>query len=692
VEEGAEQKIFKFRDARQERIHQRLQLVGSGTPSYFKDICRLRDTQPLFDTTTHLASHLLREIEKSLRDVLLVFINISDKPKDDGHKWEIRQILKGVDIPDDNPIATLWLRHAPTLARRAHRDNLLPPRPADDTFQQFLDEMESVFDVVLTSFESKYLNVHAVLDTKLLIENPTNGDAKWLKVNVPNNQAALGYFIDRLNNPNWLAPLLAEGLFDRPPAPIYESEKNTTFFPPWSLSKYLIRMSKVESVDVKNLVGEILLGIESTNFIIHLDILEATCSLPDDLANQVAEKELVWLRTLRSIGHLVPDKFSDLTVYLAKLNHHVTALQIAETALGFVPAETNEISAADNYLGPDPQTRMDRWDYGQFIHKSWEPLAEADWQGSLNLFCDLLVEFLERKYPERVERAESYSYIWHHAIEYDEDGLANRLVTTIRSVAEFALASDPSRITQILETLEGYRWDVFGRIGLHLLRLYPADAQAEIRKRLLSEDNFQDVGLFHEYVLLLVGSFEGLEVVDQETMLSWIDSSAKSVEEIQEWRREFDGTEISVEDAEKSIRFAKLKWLEPLKDVLTGEWLEKYTAWTAELGTPDHPSYAIGTPQVMWGGEPAVSDVLSKLQSPEEIAKYLSTPASESPQELARELSRLVSGDPNNFIGEAERFKELAPVYVRGFLSGSQSGLNDLQEKCGQSWLTTSIG
>jgi hypothetical protein len=127
---------------------------------------------------------------------------------------------------------------------------------------------------------SKYLNIYAALDTKLQIEDPTNADAAWIKVNVPNNEAALGYFFNRLINPKWLTPLYSAGLFKRPPEPIYDQEKNVVSFPPWPLSRYLVRMAGLNSDEISVQVGKILLEIDSANFIVHLDIVDSACLCP----------------------------------------------------------------------------------------------------------------------------------------------------------------------------------------------------------------------------------------------------------------------------------------------------------------------------------------------------------------------------------------------------------------------------
>lgn len=691
MEPQSPHQFFTFNTSRQERIYRRLKLVGVGTPDYFKDACRLLEAKPSYETTTHLIGHLMREIESSIRSVLLVFADSDDRPEKASHIWEIGQILEGLGVPAEDHIGLLWLKHAPSLAHgRAHRDNLLPPRPVNEDFLRYVDEMESVFDFILDKFESKYLNIYAALDTKLQIENPANVDAAWIKVNVPNNEASLGYFFNRLTNPKWLAPLNSSGLFKRPPEPIYDREKSIVTFPPWPLSRYLVRMAGLNSAEISAEIGAILLEIESENFIVHLDIVDATCLLPIDLAVPVAEKERRWLQSQNSIGHLIPDKFANLTVHLANSGNPETALTIVSEMLDVNVIETEEQTAAEKYFGPEPQARMGHWDYEQFIGKCWKSLAYSNWKGSLTVFCGLLDKFLGLKYSGRGE-GESNSYIWHRDVESDSDGIPNLFISAIRNIANYALSVKNVPLIEIIEILESHRWDIFERIVFYLLKAYPNDAQQEIKKRLLSKDNFQRTDIYHEYVLLLSSFFNKLEEREQQTILDWIDSSAPAVEDIQKQRLELYGAEISIEDAEKSVRYHKLEWLEPLKDVLPEEWRAKYTAWVEELGRPDHPGYLISAPQISWG-EPAqpISEVLSKFDSTEKIVSYLSKPASdipEAPQDLSRELSQLVAHDLHRFAQDAQRFEGLDPIFVYSFLSGILSSIQSVPETAWQNLL-----
>src|SRR5215211_6554042 len=108
---GTTAESFRFVDARQERIHKRLGIMGSGPAEFFYDACRLMVIQPHLKSTTHLVSHLIREIESSVRDVLEPLRSHDQEIKkgQDSHRFEIRAILKALAIPETDPIANLWL-------------------------------------------------------------------------------------------------------------------------------------------------------------------------------------------------------------------------------------------------------------------------------------------------------------------------------------------------------------------------------------------------------------------------------------------------------------------------------------------------------------------------------------------------------------------------------------------------------
>jgi hypothetical protein len=106
--EGEElrKKPFQFSTPRQERIYSRLRKVGPGPASFYKDACRLMNEEPLYESTTHLVAHLLREIEGGLRQVLVsASSQLEPKGQNKGHESSVNAILGALEIPEDHPVA-----------------------------------------------------------------------------------------------------------------------------------------------------------------------------------------------------------------------------------------------------------------------------------------------------------------------------------------------------------------------------------------------------------------------------------------------------------------------------------------------------------------------------------------------------------------------------------------------------------
>ncbi len=111
------QAFYQFKDAQQERIYIKLHsLVGRGASAFYRDACRLMEMDNSLESTTHLVGHLLREIESSLRSVLVPITTPTSgqsnrikcpscshkftlEPQKPSHKDEIIAILQAINIP-----------------------------------------------------------------------------------------------------------------------------------------------------------------------------------------------------------------------------------------------------------------------------------------------------------------------------------------------------------------------------------------------------------------------------------------------------------------------------------------------------------------------------------------------------------------------------------------------------------------
>jgi hypothetical protein len=287
-----------FSNPLQERIYRRLNsLVSLGAAAFWRDACRLMEMELPLESTTHFVGHSLREIESSLRDVLMPISKSSEPSEplelgankkksnkknpsgDEKHKAEIETVLKVLEIPETSPVGQTWLSlpgkdNEYGLAKRTHRNALKQTRPIDGEFWEFWDKMQAVLDGVLDRFEAKYAEVCCSLDELVAKPEPTDQDLLKLCNSIPNSFVTMSYFFERLQSPGWLNKLQEKGFFKNPPEPEIDPERGGIRFRPWPQSGYLVRMASQEPAIVLDIALEIL-ETETINISVHEDLAQA---------------------------------------------------------------------------------------------------------------------------------------------------------------------------------------------------------------------------------------------------------------------------------------------------------------------------------------------------------------------------------------------------------------------------------
>lgn len=141
-------------------------IIGPGPAEFFADASRLMQLDLPLETTTHLVSHALREIESALRAIVKPVADRSaeeeregsgkkkapgSKSNGDSHRRKVLATLESLGIAENDPAAVAWLRLVGDdgLHSRAHRNALVRARPLDVAFLSFWDEMQLLLDVVL---------------------------------------------------------------------------------------------------------------------------------------------------------------------------------------------------------------------------------------------------------------------------------------------------------------------------------------------------------------------------------------------------------------------------------------------------------------------------------------------------------------------------------------------------------------
>lgn len=700
-------------DPQQRRISERLdRLVGPGTAAFFRDACRLMIEPSRFESTTHQVSHLLREIESALRNVLgivadrrkpavtnpsaksivrsilgridnslhraLAFLGEEREPRQESrrlsHGAEIREILSALEVPLESVVAKAWLRHVKKggLHGRAHRRHLLAPRPVDTDFRRFWEDMQDILDAALERFEKRFVKVQETIEALLVKERPAPADVTILRERIPNNLVGQGRFLEKLEHAGWLVPLNNAGFFSEPPVADHDEAGLKLSFPPWPAGRYLARMANV--ADVRPIVLEIALTVPDTdNLSVHLALADVALALDPAFATRLVSKARGWLSHDRHDGFLC-HKLADLVISLATGGEVSAALQLASEIFAVLPSEDGKRIAPGHARG-----RIGNYQYRPLLDKCRKALRTKTGSETIELCSGLLdtAILLTRDTGE-----DDHSPIWRPSIESDTqdgpDSVQDALVSAIRDCAREIVEEDPAAVTAIIRMLERKRHPIYRRLALDVLAQSPERHLALVEGRLLETSRW-DSSERYEFATLARRAFPHLSDPARGVFLSWIDAGPNTVAWAASWTTA-DGSPPASEEVESYRRSWQRDRLAPLKDVLPTDWRARYDSLVALEGEPDHPDFPLHVRT--WSGPTSPLDTAHlATMTIDQVLEYLRTWKAESdwmsptPEGLGRHLAAFVATDPARFAASAVSFVDLDPTYIRTVLGGIRDGL-----------------
>lgn len=681
---------FRFTNLRQERIYCRLALVGPGPAAFYQDACRLLQQESALNATSLVVSHLFREIESAIRDVLMPMADRSvgaAKKKDDTHSYEIRCILAALEIDETDPIGRTWLSlpgrdNDYGLAKRAHRSSLGPPRPVDSDFRTFVEEFEVVLDDVLDRMERRYSRYIKTLDEILEKPHLREKEIDRLLNEVPNNTGTMTYFFGKLQDGTCLALLRAKGLFDHPPEPELMETTNgvEVRLYPWPQTRYLVRMA--QAGHAPETILDIVHGIPPTeNIRVHEDLAKIALALPVDLAATMVPMADAWLDAPyaslvpRFLGKLIdrfackgrPDAALTLTGKLFRL-------EPSPNGSGFLPS-----------LEPHPV--LNHWGYGRLLAEVRPKLVDATGIKALSLLNNQLEEAIRSVSP-LLDPEWDYFDVWCPAIEQDSrielDRSITSLVLAIRDAAtQLANEDAATQVPLVVRELRSRPWRIFQRLAMHVVRSFATVAPEPARDAILDRSLFEERRLIREYKLLVKECFGKLSARDQETYLGWIRNGLDRDTLRQQYRQTAADGDLE-EDVWIEQRVIDWQWerLVPIRDALTGAdalWCEELAARLGRTGDLDFEDTQVVP--VAGSGSP-LSKAELQAMTDEEITNWLRTwqPSGRimdpAPEGLSQVLTSLVEEEPDRFGRDAHLFEGLDPTYVQGLVIGLHQALS----------------
>lgn len=510
---------------------------------------------------------------------------------------------------------------------------------------------------------------------------PTREDVRRARAAMK-TAADYDYFFDRISSPEWIEPLLEEGLLKEPPSARRESDG--IWFPPWAGSRFLARMAGKSPHQVCRAIEAI---PDTDNVSVHEDYVDAALAMPAEVAARLVPKAKHWIQS----GPLfaVPQKLGQLVIQLARGGQVDSAFILAEDLLAL--RSKDRLALADeNGLAytPEPEPLFDTWDYGEILKTVLPSLADIAGERTLLLATALLDEALRiasalEENPSTT--TEDLSYIWRPAIEDHEQNWSgdakDSLVVGVRNVLSVLIDKDPTFTGTLVRDLLSKRRRVYHRLALYLLDAYGEHAQEVVQEALADPELIDELGVRHEFGLLMKHRFASMP---PDVQMDIIRVVTEGFDE-EEFRTRYEaarGSQPSDEEIREYEAYRRRDGLRLIgREALPREQQEELDRLIAQLGEPDHPPEDVSF-STSWVGptSPMETNDIASMDV-DELVDYLRTwePSgghmAPTPEGLSRVLSAVVTENPQQYASQATRFAEVDPTYVRGLLSGLRESL-----------------
>lgn len=671
---------FQLQTESQHRLHQQLvNVLGQGPAALYLDAVRMLTETPPYISSTHLVAHLLREIESSLRRVLLPYDYpppaecpcCHHKPEVEGHKKQIEAIVSIYSL--DKTTSAQWIalatgskEHDHGFAAFAHRDALTLPRPLNDACQQMMAMFEQVLFVVLDAFERQSLHIYTFLDELLAKVQPGKDDVSKLKNKIPANWATYSYFFSRLENPIWLRPLSQKNAFAIPSEDVVEGYLR---YSPWPQAVYLKKMA-TQGQEVQEQVLGILVTVANTNNpLAQQAILEIAQLLPAHLSAQLTPFVNTWIAE--------PGRHSFVSAELQQFIAHLIQGEQVNAAIAVFKALLLVMSTNDPYV--------ERWDYEHLLFDPLPALVMSAPRELLDVLCTLLDQDIYRHYirfrkPDAEDAAvydrarEASSITWLPTFEATEHmhvrGTQSLVLLAIalRKAAEQAINDGYLSVPETLALLDTHAGKIFKRLTLYVLSQFASTDLTLARSWLMTRALFDDADLRHEYSLLAQVTLPHLTKEEQATWLQWIEEGP-DLETYKQWhQRTYQALSGDI-DIQQSKAVWQRNWFGRIEKVLPDEWRIRYDELVAQYGAYEQEFRLTSWPAAMRTSSQdayrntTVEQWLQKLDASQDNQGDLQ-------EDALLSLTALITEAPERFANQVHLFEGQPPEVIKAVIRG----------------------
>ncbi len=649
---------------------------------------------------SHLVAHCLREVESALRAALKAVLDLQSKKetkpkskdaeeKPSTHEREVLAAAQFLGLAQSDRALEIWLsltdrESEATLSRRAHRDTLRDPRPINDAYQQWWEDMQLFLDRVLDRFESQFVGLHPPIEAKLKsIARPTLDDAKWFLNHIPNNVRAQLQALECCKSVEWLIVLHEAGYFAHPQAEEPGEDPDTVRYPPWPAAPYLEELAKQNPSRVAAIV-KVIAG--QGNPYVQTQIARVAHVLPSALA-ATWSSAFIAASAGRYLDPLLADILAKLILHLARGGEIDAALDL--TRFLFEPQPDRDIEARRKESGlalsPEPRVRFDLWHYEQNLRTIISELTRHGELATLETLASLLDQALTLRRRDDEAPGEDHSTVWRDTIRGDghlSHGPLNGLISAVRNCALALLCDGRATIADVLATLRKYAWTSVRRIELHVLVTHPDfDRVAEALEEWVSVP-YRDPE--PEFFQLAEAQFTALPTKVQSELLAKIGAGPASttirdlLERLATNWAGFVGAPaqpVTDEDVARFIRDWQLRRLAALRAALPAELRQIYECLVSEFSRSGEPEPRRFVTRSVDPGDPEARKQLRELSAREILDIFAHAPMANVIDGFARAdlltvLAQLLADHPEQLVPETSRIITL-PTDVSRSLFGA---------------------
>lgn len=681
-----------FRTEKQVELYNNLKEINGEAASFYFDALQILEDGSL-QARTNIIAHLAREIDSSLRDML---VSESDKKitlsKEEIEKLknkinselkikgvsEINQLTKhvasvctalGIDKKSD--LLEAWIVVAAQFVKFAHHHG---PTERPRSLELFRDVWDRYENVLFRLVGTYYNTLDNILDRILKMVVPTDDIINTLP-GLFQTSANKHYFFTKLDKIGWLKPLKDAGFFNPEKNPKLEKSLDGKSYhvPYWSVLNYIERITKKGLKDkewelVIDIIKKIMEyredGKRINNPNTDYQVFKIICNLPS--VKITSEHVNFIAHTLDSEFRTSPIASDIGTVLIPKLvtdGHKELLLQLLEIIARFRFEEINNIEIITS--------RMEEYWLANAIRKNSQALCSCCGSGIIKLLVDRIHE---------INKVDTYTFsnAYLPTIEdHEQISSPDKFeVVIVRLLRDALLELNTSQSKPIVEKfLKDDTSIILKRIGFFIIN----QKYTEFKEIFWSVDYnpLEEWQCRHELYELMKTHAKEFNTEEIDLLTKWIENKKYPVRE--EAKQDKDVLE-------QDLAYWKKEWYSALLSSENSIVVAKYNDYDKRNPQEiEHPGFISWHSTMSGGLSPLQENELSQMSN-ESIAEYLTNFNEKSviphPFELglAETLTKNVKSNPSKFSEELDVYKNIPMAYRYALLDSFRQAWNDKKE------------